>query len=432
MFKRVLWLAPALLLAVRPAISGPNDILIGLDQKVSSGPQGLVNGAPGKDEVLVMDVSVPTKPVIRTRLPLMNSLLGPPTNLQITPDGKIALIANSVLNTPDADGFKVSPDDRMFVVDLSASPPKLTDTISVGKQPSGLAISRKGDLALVANRASKSVSILSIAGGKVSVTGEVPMEQEASAVAITPDGKRAFVALNTVNRIGVLAIHGQTVTYLKPLDIPVAFNPYNIDITPNGKFAIVSTTGASRNNSDALAVIEVDPPGLTVVVVTLKTSVPATAPDAVTQKLASPSETFADKLVATSEPMTVPRVVQLLAPGTGPEGFAISPDGKWVAAALLRGSAMSASPIEWFKTKEGELVLMSLDPNTGELTVKSRAPLGLLPEGIAFSPNSDFIYAGDFVDSDLRVFHTAGGQLKQLGQPIKLGGQPASMRGLPH
>jgi len=93
---------------------------------------------------------------------------------------------------------------------------------------------------------------------------------------------------------------------------------------------------------------------------------------------------------------------------------------------------MTATPIEWFKTKEGELVLMSLDPKTGELTVRSRAPVGLLPDAIAFSPDSDFIYVGDFADSDLRVFRTSGGLLKQAGQAIKLGGQPASMRGLPH
>ena len=161
--------APALLLVASPVYAGPNDILIGLDEKVTYGPDGPVNGAPGKDEVLVMDVSTPAKPVIRARLPLMNSLLGPPTNLQITPDGKLGLVANSVLNTPDAIGFTVSPDDRLFVIDLTAIPPDLVDTVTVGKQPSGLAISRKGDLALVANRYGKSVSVLSIAGGKVSV-----------------------------------------------------------------------------------------------------------------------------------------------------------------------------------------------------------------------------------------------------------------------
>jgi DNA-binding beta-propeller fold protein YncE len=389
MFKRALFtlcVAPALLLAAGLAKAGPNDILIGLDAKVTYGPEGSVNGPSGKDEVLVMDISTPAKPVIRARLPLMNSLLGPPTNLQITPDGKLGLVANSVLNTPDATGFTVSPDERLFVIDLTATPPNLADTLTVGKQPSGLAISHKGDLALVANRFGKSLSVLSIAGGKVSVVGEVAVEQEASAVAITPDGKRAFVCLNLANRVGVLAIDGQKVTYDKTLDIPAAFNPYNIDITPNGKFAIVSTTGAGKNNGDTMAVID------------------ATGPH--------------------------PHTVAVMTPGTGPEGFAISPDGKWVAAALIGGSGAKQS--DWFKTKGGELALMALDANTGTMTVKSRAPLGGLPEGLAFSPKSDFVYVGNYFDTDLQVFRTQGGNLKQVGQAIKLGGQPASMRGLAH
>jgi DNA-binding beta-propeller fold protein YncE len=376
----------ALLLTVRLAKAGPNDILIGLDAKVTYGPEGSVNGAPGKDEVLVMDVSTPAKPVIRARLQLMNSLLGPPTNLQVTPDGKMGLVANSVLHTPDVNGFKVSPDDRLFVIDLTANPPALADTVTVGKQPSGLAISHNGDLALVANRNGKSISVLAIAGGKVTLIGDVPMEQEAAAVAITPDGKRAFVCLNLANRVGVLSIDGQKVTYDKTMDIPAAFNPYNVDITPNGKFAIVSNTGARENNGDAMVVIDTGGPH--------------------------------------------PHVVSMISPGTGPEGFAISPDGKMVAAALLLGSGAKQS--DWFKTKGGELALMSLDPNSGEMALTSRAPLGGLPEGLAFGPKSDYLFVGNYFDSDLQVFHIQAGKLKQAGANIKLGGQPASMRGLPH
>ena len=364
----------------------PTDILIGLDQKVTYGPDGSINGPPGKDEVLVMDVSIPAKPVIRARLPLMNSLLGPPTNLQITPDGKLGLVANSVLHTPDVNGFKASPDERLFVIDLTATPPKLIDTVTVGKQPSGLAISHAGDLALVANRNGKSVSVLSIVGGKVSPIADVPMEQEAAAVAITPDGARAFVCLNLANRVAVLTIDGKKVTYDKSMDIPAAFNPYNIDITPNGKFAIVSTTGAGKNNGDMMAAIDTSGPH--------------------------------------------PHVVSMMTPGNGPEAFAISPDGKYVAAALLLGSG--AKQNDWFKSKTGELVLMSLDSNTGDMTVRARAPLGGLPEALAFSPKGDFLYAGNYFDSDLQVFHVSGWYLKQAGQNVKLGGQPASMRGTPH
>src|SRR5215472_15279377 len=143
------------------AQAGTNDILIGIDNKITFGPEGQINGAPGNDAVLVVDISDPAKPRIRASLPLTNSLLGPPTNLQITPDGKLGLVANSVNHVQDGAAWKAVPDDKLYVIDLTANPPKLLDTVTVGKQPSGLAISHKGDLALIGNRAGKSVIVLS-------------------------------------------------------------------------------------------------------------------------------------------------------------------------------------------------------------------------------------------------------------------------------
>src|SRR5262249_4195226 len=204
-------LVTVLLASFAPAEAGTEDVLIGLDQKIAFGADGTVQGPPGKDAVLVMDISNPAKPRIRASLPLANSLLGPPTNLQITPDGKLGLVANSVVQTQDGAAWKPVPDDKLYVIDLTADPPRLIDTVTVGKQPSGLSISRKGDLALIANRAGKSVSVVSIQGMTVKAVGEVPLEQEAAAVAITPDGKRAFVCLNLANKVAVLSIDGQAV-----------------------------------------------------------------------------------------------------------------------------------------------------------------------------------------------------------------------------
>jgi DNA-binding beta-propeller fold protein YncE len=65
----------------------------------------------------------------------------------------------------------------------------------------------------------------------------------------------------------------------------------------------------------------------------------------------------------------------------------------------------------------------------GHLTVSGRAKLGGLPEGIAFSPNGDYAYVGNYFDQDLQVFRIVGGTPKQVGPNIKLPGQPASMRG---
>jgi DNA-binding beta-propeller fold protein YncE len=370
------------LLAATPALASIHDILIGLDEKVVYDANGQANGPPGKDAVVVMDVSNAAKPKIRASLPLMNSLLGPPTNLQITPDGKLGLVANSVVMNQDGSTWKTAPDNKLFVIDLNANPPALIDTVTVGSQPSGIAISHKGDLAITANRAGKSVSVLSIQNGTVKSLGDVPLEQEAAAVVIAPDGKRAFVCLNLVNKIAVLAIDGQKVTYDKAMDIPSAINPYNIDITPDGKYIVASNTGAMKNNGDAEVVIE------------------ATGPH--------------------------PHVVDIMSPGNGPEGFAIAPNGKIAATPLLLGSG--AKPSDWFKTKGGELVILSIGPG-GKLTPTGRPPLGALPEGIAYSPNSEYIYVGNYADKDLQVFRVQNGKPVQVGPNIKLPGQPASMRG---
>ena len=364
------------------ALAGTNDILIGLDSKIAYGPDGQTNGAPANDAVLVMDISDPAKPRIRASLPLANSLLGPPTNLQITPDGKLGLVANSVIHVQEGNAWKTVPDNKLYVIDLTAEPPKLIDTVTVGRQPSGLSISKKGDLALIANRDGKSVSVVSIQGSTVKAIAEVPVEQQAAAVVIAPDGNRAFVCLNLANKIGVLSIDGQTVTYDKSLDIPSAFNPYNIDVTPDGKYVIASNTGAGKNNADAEVIIE------------------ATGPH--------------------------PHVVDVMSPGIGPEGFAIAPDGKTAATPLLLGTAAKDS--DWFKTKTGELALMAIGEG-GKLTVTARAPLGGLPEGVVYSPNSDYLYVGNYIDQDLQVFALAGGKLTEVGPKLKLPGQPASMRG---
>ena len=154
-------------------------------------------------------------------------------------------------------------------------------------------------------------------------------------------------------------------------------------MTADGKYVIASNTGAQKNNGDAEVIIE------------------ATGPH--------------------------PHVVGLMSPGNGPEGIALSPDGKTAAAALLLGSGAKDS--DWFKTKGGELVMMSVGPD-GMLKVTGRAPLGRLPEGIAYSPKGDYVYVGNYLDRDLQVFHLVGGKPVQVGPSIKLPGQPASMRGI--
>ena len=63
----------------------------------------------------------------------------------------------------DGTGFKLEPDNKLNVVDLTVTPPRIVATVEGGKQPSGLAISPRGDLVLVANRADNTGTTLKLA-----------------------------------------------------------------------------------------------------------------------------------------------------------------------------------------------------------------------------------------------------------------------------
>src|ERR1700680_2416517 len=95
---------------------------------------------PGKDTLTVIDISKPDAPRITSSIPLMNSVVGPPTNLAISPSGDIALVANSLEPVIQGWGHRLEPDNKVFLIDLKAKPPAVIGTITVGKQTSGLDI----------------------------------------------------------------------------------------------------------------------------------------------------------------------------------------------------------------------------------------------------------------------------------------------------
>ena len=137
-------------------------IVVGNDEKPGiSDARAFVFSGPGKDTVSIIDIGTdPLAPRIIADLPLANSIFGPPVNLAITPDEGLALVANSMNIVEDGGALKQAPDNRLYVIDLAANPPRLIDTVTVGRQPSGLSINRAGNLALIANRADNSISVL--------------------------------------------------------------------------------------------------------------------------------------------------------------------------------------------------------------------------------------------------------------------------------
>jgi DNA-binding beta-propeller fold protein YncE len=240
--------------------------------------------------------------------------------MAFAPNGDIALVGNSIDLVQDGSALKQVPDDRIYVIDMKANPPKLAATIKAGKQPSGLSLSPSGNMALVANREDKSITVLSINGTDVKVTDTIAMGDSVAHVAIAPDGKRAIAVKFPAQKAALLEIAADgKVTYNK-YDIATGLWPYNVDFTPDGKLAMTADNGgagSADNNIDTISIIDM-----------------------------------------TANP---PRVLDKVVVGDGPEGFAISPRGDFAAAALLRGS--NASKKAFFYNKNGSTVLLRIDGN---------------------------------------------------------------------
>jgi len=359
-------------------------VVVGNDEKVAFSAAGtFVFSAPGKDTVSIVDIGTdPLAPRIVVNLPLMNSVFGPPVNLAITPDERLALVANSMDAQQDGAAWKLVPDNKLYVIDLTVNPPALIDTVTVGKQPSGMSINRAGNLALVTNRADNSITVLRIAGKKVTVVDTVAIGEQVSHVMFTPDGNHAIASKFPGHKLAFLDVSGEKVVYTKK-DIPVGLWPYNFDITPDGKLALAADNGnggRSDGHFDTVTVIDLE---------------------------ANP-----------------PRAIDKVVIGDAPEGFLISPTGKMAVALLLNGN--DGPHDAWFYHRNGKAVSLKIDgkkvTKTGEVEVHG------LPEGAVFSNDGRYLYVGNYIDRDISILRVDGDQLVDTGKTLKLPGQPASMR----
>jgi DNA-binding beta-propeller fold protein YncE len=358
-------------------------MIVGIDEKVTWDDEGkTVLSAPGKDSVLIVDLANPENPKIVATLPLENSVVGPPVNLDIDSTGSVALVASSVDVVKDGDALKQVPDNKIFVIDMKANPPKLAATVTGGKQPSGLSISPSGKMALVANRADNSISVLSINGTDVKVTDTITFPDSVAHVMFTPDGKHALVARFPAHKVSVLDVNGDKVTYNK-IDLPTGQWPYNVVVTPNSRIALTSdngNSGASDGSVDTTSVIDLE---------------------------ANP-----------------PRIIDRVVVGDGPEGLAMSPKGDLAVAAILRGS--NGNKKAFFYNKNGSLSILKIDGK--KVTKTQDIEVGGLPEAVAFTPDGKYLLAGNYMDQDFSILKVNGTKVTDTGKRFKVPGHPASAR----
>jgi DNA-binding beta-propeller fold protein YncE len=357
-------------------------MIVGLDEKIVWDDDGKPVLSPdGKDQVVIVDLANPEAPKIVASLPLKNSVVGPPVNVDIDPTGTVALVSDSIDNVKDGDALKQVPDNKIYVIDMKADPPKLAATITGGKQPSGLNFSPDGKMALVANRGDNSISVLSVNGTDVKITDTVQMPDSVAHVLFTPDGKHALAVRFPAHKVSVLDVSNGKVTYSK-IDLPTGQWPYNVVATPNGKIALTSDNGgagSSDGNVDTTSVIDLE---------------------------ANP-----------------PRIIDRVVIGDGPEGLAMSPKGDLAVAAILRGSNMKKA---YFYNKDGSLSILKIDGK--KVTKTQDIEVGGLPEAVAFTPDGKYILAGNFLTEDFSILKVDGTRVTDTGKRFKVPGHPASAR----
>jgi DNA-binding beta-propeller fold protein YncE len=380
--RSLVGVAGLVLLGMAPA-SGAPFMIVGNDEKVTWDDEGkLVLSLPGRDSIVILDLAEPENPKVVATLPLKNSIVGPPVNLAIDPTNSVALVADSVDVVKEGDALRQVPDDKIHVIDLKASPPKVVATITAGRQPSGLSISPRGDMALVANRGDNSISVLSINGTDVRVTGTVAMIEQVAHVVFTPDGKRALAVKFPSGKVSVLEINGGEVTYNR-LDLPTGPWPYNVEVSPDGRIALTAdngNAGASDGSVDTVSVVDLE---------------------------ARP-----------------PRIIDRVVVGDGPEGLAVSPRGDLAVAAILRGS--NASKRAYFYNRNGAIDILRIDGK--RVTKVQEIEVGGLPEAVLFTPDGRYLYVGNYIDGDFSIFRVEGGNVVDTGRRFKVSGHPASAR----
>jgi DNA-binding beta-propeller fold protein YncE len=384
--RQELWLLSLGFSVFASAAQAAPYMVVGSDEKLVWDDQGKPVLSPsGRDSVLIIDLADPEMPKISASLPLKNSIVGPPVNVALTPDGTLALVADSIDVIKEGDVLKQVPDNKVHVIDLKVEPPRIVTSLSLGKQPSGLDISVKGDLALVANRGEGTVSLLSISGTQVTVADTLTLGSPAdqvAAVAFTPDGRRALAVKFASHKVSVLEVRDGKFLNDK-LDLPTGPWPYNVAVAPLGQIALTAdngNAGASDGSVDTVSVVDLE--------------------------------------------ATPPRIVDRVVVGDGPEGLTISPRGDLAAAAILRGG--NSAKTAYFYNPAGAVTILKIDGK--QVTRLKDIEVGGLPEPVCFTPDGRYLYVGNYLDQDFSILKVEGADVTDTGKRFKVPGHPASAR----
>ena len=102
----------------------------------------------------------------------------------------------------------------------------------------------------------------------------------------------------------------------------------------------------------------------------------------------------------------------------------MSPDGKFAAVGLLNGNIVDQTLAYYHPT--GIVVGLAIDGKT--VTKTNQVDVLGHCQGLVFSPDSKYLYAGNMLAQEISILQVTNGQLVDTGKVVSAGGHPASMR----
>jgi DNA-binding beta-propeller fold protein YncE len=304
------------------------------------------------------------------------SVIGPPTCVAITPDESIALVT-AAMKVDQENKNRQIPDNKLTVVNLKSKKPEIIKILTVGKQPSGISISRDGKLALVANRADGTITMLEINGQKVKPTNTIKVCQPSESIAhiaISPDKKTAIASLFNTNNVIVMKIKSNSLEPFETLE--TGKSPYCIDFTPDGKLALV----ANAFNSSVSVI-----------------------------SLSNNKAEVTDKVYIG---------------GNVPEGLDISSDGKYAAVNCLHNT--NKSPDDPKREENGLLVI--LKRNNNQFRVIDSLTIDRIPQSAVFTRDCKYIAIGSNEFHHIAIYKFENEKVIDTSLRIKTPGGPAALR----
>lgn len=340
---------------------------------------GNLGPAEGQDALSVIRLDKPVRDLKAVEIGVSNSVTGPPSVVDVSPDGRYAVVIETRGQRPAG---KVTPKlsdlplgKAITVIDLSdPDRPKLGQRIDGPERAQSVAFNADGSLVVVVaqspNAAQAPLTLFRFANGKLSdpTTPDLPgwvagdrlngaiFHPRQNTLAVLNSTKATLFFVNVTDTGGKLGLSG----WGNP--VQVDRQPFKVVFSPDGRYAITNAMYYGPDISGTSSV---------------------------------PASVLSVRLAADTATRPVHQIVDRVVSGVLSEGLAISPNGWWLATANLEQSSYPLnSPQQGFFAS---VTLIRFDPQSGLLEqVGIYAFDGILPESLAFDNTSRFLAVATF------------------------------------